>query len=116
MRKLNRYLPAVTADGQKISVGVLIDDDAKFRKWLSSLKRREYVDPFRFLWAEYTDETEYDRIGVFHPGYDQDGIYVWIDLLSVRYRGVSYPLDELCSMLFKNSRPSSIGMCITVKV
>ena len=113
---IRRYtLPAVTVEGQDTSIGVSLNDK-KLREWLSRVTRRESVNDFTFLFAKDPNETECNRLGMFRPRERLGCIYVWVELLSARYRDVEYPLDKFCRMMVKTSRPSSIGMCITVKV
>lgn len=115
MRK--RYiLPAVTTTWQDTSVKVLIDDDTEFREWLSCVKRRESVDLFGFHWAEHPGSLSCGLFGDFCAEYTQNDIYVHVDLCLGDYYIISrYSLDEFVSM-FKCKRPSTLGMCVTVKV
>lgn len=112
---INIYtLPAVPVEGRETSIGVSLND-TKLREWLSCARRRRLIAPFFFLYAEHPGDDEYNSLGTFRPGYDLGGIYVWVDLLSARYREVSYPIDKFWRMLAKNTRPS-LGLCVTVTV
>ena len=112
---IRRYtLPAVTIEGQDTSIGVSTNDK-NLREWLSRVKRSESVNDFTFLFAEDPNETECNCLGMFRPRYAPFGIYVWVDLLSARYRGVSYPIDKFYHMVKCAERPS-FGLRVTVKV
>lgn len=110
-------LPAVTrVVGQDTSVGVLIDDDAKFREWLSCVKRRESVDYFRFRWSKQPRGKPFSYYGKFWALYKPGGIYIKPDLCyGIHYRGLEHPLNEFCRMVRCNERPS-FGLRVTVKV
>lgn len=110
-------LPAITGDGQNTSVGVLIDDDVEFRKWLSLVKRRQTIVSFEFIWADHPPESSGRYWGRFCAVYKTEGIYVKAELLSTGgwYRDVKYPLDEFCRMVNCTVRPS-LGLSVTVTV
>lgn len=112
-----RYiLPAVTAEGQDTSIGVLIDDAASLREWLSCVRRREVVLSFRFHWFASPRSTVYPIPGSFCVIYSLDGIYIKLQLWCRKYyRDGFYSLEEFCRMIAKGTRPS-LGWSITVTV
>lgn len=108
-------LPAVTADGQDTSIGVLIYDES-LREWLSRARRRIVVENFRFCWAVNPCSTVFHLRGAFAVIYRRDGIYIEERLFCEEfYRDAQYPLDDFYRMIFKVTRPS-LGWCITVTV
>lgn len=116
MRKIYT-LPALTIAWRETSVGVVIDDDAEFREWLSRVKRRESVDPFRFHWADHPNSPSYNLCGDFYSHHTRHGIFVNVDLgLDDYYIVVRYSLNKFCSMFSYATRPSTLGLCVTVKV
>lgn len=116
--KKSYTLPAVTArSNTTISIGVSIDDDAKFREWLSLVRRSQTIRSFKFHYTGHPDDNEYHLVGRFCPEYTRNGIYVWINLdFELCFRNKGYPLDEFCRMVKCTARPSSLSLCVTVKV
>jgi len=117
---IKRYiLPAVTADGQDTSVGVVIYDYAKLREWLLQVRSCIAVQSFNFNWDTNPRSTAPTLLGLFCVLWYQDGIYIKIKLCHRSYYcDAMYSLDEFCRMMlmpFKCTRPS-LGWCITVKV
>lgn len=108
-------LPAITVEGQKTSVGVVIDD-VKFRKWLSRVRKCQTRGYFGFRWFEHPHIIAIPLSGEFFVVYRPEGIYLKFELcFPRRYQDVEYPLDEFCRMLFEGRRPS-FGLRVTVKV
>lgn len=116
---IKRYiLPAVTADRQDTSVGVVIYDYAKLREWLLQVRSCIAVQSFNFNWDTNPRSTVPILLGMFCVLWYQDGIYIKMKLCHEDYRAVEYPLDDFCRMMlmpFKCTRPS-FGWCINVTV
>lgn len=117
---IKRYiLPAVTADGQDINVGVVIYDYAKLREWLLQVRGCIAVQSFRFNWDTNPRSTIPIHLGEFCALWLQDGIYIKMKLhRGSYYHDAMYSLDEFCRMVLmpvKCTRPS-LGWCITVTV
>ena len=111
-------LPAVVADGQDTSVGVVIYDYAKLREWLLQVRSCIAVQSFKFNWDTNPRSTVPIHLGSFCALWYQDGIYIKMTLYHEDYRDVEYPLGDFCRMMlmsFKCTRPS-LGWRITVKV
>ena len=117
MRKIYT-LPAITADGQDTSIGVVIYDYAKLREWLLQVRSCIAVQSFKFSWDKNPRSTVPIRLGSFCALWYPDGIYIKMTLYHEDYSAAEYSLDEFYRMMlmpFKCTRPS-LGWRITVKV
>ena len=109
-------LPAITGDGQKTSVRVLIDAERMCR-WLYCVRRRTSVCEFDFRWSEDLRSTAFNYYGGFCAVYKPEGIYVKVALrIGGWYRDVVYPLDEFYRMVNCTVRPATLSLCVTVTV
>lgn len=107
-------LPAVTAERQDTSVGVLVDS-AKLLEWLSKV-RRHLRPSFKFSWAEEPRATVFRHQGEFAALLGHDGIYIEVRLCNrEHYREMWYPIDEFCRMM-QPKLERSRGWCVTVNV
>ena len=114
---IKRYtLPAVTREGRATSIGVSIDS-LKLHEWLSCARRRQAIDCFDFSWSKNPHAISFHLLGDFWTVYKSGGIYVEVNLhLGQYYRNATYTLDEFCSMFRFTERPSTLSLCVTVKV
>lgn len=112
-----RYtLPAITVDGRDTSISIVVDNDAKLRKWLCKVRCHIGVPKFRFHWSRDPYATEFNLVGSFLVVHRMSEIYVKLQLCyEDYYRDVLYSLDDLWRMLYGSERPS-LGWCITVTV
>lgn len=112
-----RYtLPAVTVDGRDTNISIVVDNDAKLRKWLCKVRYHIGVPKFRFHWSRDPYATEFNLVGSLCVVHRMAGIYVKLQLCyEDYYRDGLYSLDEFCRMIFSGTRPS-LGWCITVTV
>lgn len=111
-----RYtLPAITADGRDTSISIVVDNDAKLRKWLCDVRSNRTVPRFRFHWSRDPYATEFNFVGSFLVAHGRDEIYVKLQLCYEDYCDVLYSLDDLWRMLYGRERPS-LGWCITITV